>query len=74
MTEKDTPCYGTIEHFEELFADILADCATGDRQKDLETINNIMAAFERAIINWMKYHETSVANYRELHRLFNLEL
>ena len=72
MTDKDTPVYGTVEHFAELFSDILADCATGQNERDLETINNVMAGFEQAIINWMKYHETSVANYRELHRQFIL--
>ena len=72
MTEKDTPVYGTVEHYAELFADILADCATGRPEQDLKTIAIIMAAFEQAIINWMKYHETSVDNYRDLHRRFIL--
>ena len=72
MTKKDTPVYGTVEHYAELFSDILADCATGLPERDLESINNIMAGFERAIIKWMKYHETSIDNYRELHRQFIL--
>ena len=72
MTEKDTPVYGTVEHYAEMFLDILADCATGNQERDLETIANAMAGFERAIIEWMKYHETAIANYRELHRMFIL--
>tara|TARA_Y100000401_G_scaffold96288_1_gene83302 strand:- start:1790 stop:2041 length:252 start_codon:yes stop_codon:yes gene_type:complete len=70
MTQYDPPCYGTVEHYAEMFSDILADCGTGDKEKDLETIANIMAGFERAIINWMKYHETAIDSYRELHRSF----
>ena len=72
MTDKDTPVYGTVEHYAEMFGDILADCATGRPEQDLETIANAMAGFERAIIEWMKYHETAIANYRELHRRFIL--
>ena len=72
MNEKDTPVYGTVEHYAEMFSDILADCATGQDEQDLETIANVMAGFEQAIFIWMKYHETAIDNYRELHRRFIL--
>ncbi len=69
---KSEACYGTPEHYAELFADILADVATGIPEEDNKTIVNVMAGFEQAIIRWMKYHEDSIARYRELHRLFLL--
>ncbi len=69
---KSEACYGTPEHYAELFADILADVATGIPEEDNKTIVNIMAGFEQAIIRWMKYHEDSITRYRELHRLFLL--
>ena len=71
MIESTTDaCYGTEEYYCELFADILADCATGRSDEDRKTIRNVMAGFERAICKWMDYHEDSVAKYRELHRRF----
>ena len=72
MNQTDTPCYGTVEHYSEMFADIIADCSIGDKQKDLETIANVMAGFEDAIFKWIDYHETSIDSYRELHRRFIL--
>ena len=69
---KSEACYGTEEYYCELFSDILADCATGRKEEDLKTIRNAMAGFERAIINWMNYHEDSLKQYRELHRMFIL--
>ena len=40
MTEKE---YGTVDHYSEMSADILADCASGDQARDEKTIRNIMA-------------------------------
>ena len=71
MIESTTDaCYGTEEYYCELFSDILADCATGSKPADIKTIRNVMAGFERAICQWMDYHEDSVSRYRELHRRF----
>ena len=50
MTEKE---YGTVDHYCEMFSDILADCACGDIARDEKTIRNIMAGFERAITSWL---------------------
>jgi hypothetical protein len=69
---KSEACYGTPEYYAELFSDILADVATGIPEEDKQTIVNVMAGFEQAIIRWMKYHEDSITRYRELHRLFLL--
>jgi len=71
MTESEA-CYGTPEYYAELFSDILADVATGIPEQDDQTIVNVMAGYEQAIIRWMKYHEDSVTRYRELHGLFLL--
>ena len=67
MTEED---YGTVDHYCELFSDILADCACGDVVKDEKTIRNVMAGFERAITSWLDYHDEASSRYRELHRRF----
>ena len=62
--------YGTVEHYTEMFSDILADCSTGVAENDDITVRNVMAGFEQAIISWMKYHEASRDQYQELHRRF----
>ena len=67
MTEKE---YGTVNHYSEMFADILADCASGNQEQDEKTIRNIMAGFERAITSWLDYHDEASSRYRELHRRF----
>jgi hypothetical protein len=69
MTESEA-CYGTEEYYCEQFADILADCATGRKEEDLKTIRNILTGFERAIINWLNYHDDALARYRQLHGEF----
>ena len=71
MTESEA-CFGTEEYYCEQFSDILADCATGREREDLITVRNTMAGFERAIINWMNYHDDALKRYRELHRRFIL--
>ena len=62
--------YGTVDHYSEMFADILADCASGNEAQDETTIRNIMAGFERAICSWLDYHDEASSRYRELHRRF----
>ena len=44
------PKYGTAEHYESMFSDILADAGNGDTVDDnRETIENILNGFEAAI-------------------------
>ncbi len=64
--------YGSIEHYSELFQDIVVDAATGDADTDRQTAVNLLQAFEKAICDWMKYHEDAVKQYKELHGRFLL--
>ena len=62
--------YGSVQHYREIFADHLADVATGDKEADAETIANILEGFECAIIDWMQYHEEALARFHDLHGKF----
>lgn len=64
--------YGSTEYYAELFADIIADAATGDIDTDRQTAVHLLQGFEKAICDWMKYHEDSAKQYRELHGRFLL--
>ena len=64
--------YGTIDHYSNLFQDIVADAATGDAVADRQTAVNMLQGFENAIIEMMKYHEDAVRQYKELHGRFLL--
>ena len=61
------PKYGTAEHYESMFSDILADAGNGDTVDDnRETIENILNGFEAAIKSWLRYHSHAVDSYRLL--------
>ena len=62
----------TADVYRQLFADILADVATGEPQRDSVTAVAIMEGFELALIDWMKYHEQAIKSYRDLHGRFLL--
>ena len=64
--------YGSPKYYQELFADIVIDAATGDVNQDRQTAINMLQGFEQAIIEMMKYHEDSIQRYRELHGRFLL--
>lgn len=64
--------YGSVEYYAELFSDILADVGTGEPKNDRVAAINIMAGFEQAMIDWMKYHEQAAKSYRDLHGRFLL--
>jgi len=70
-TEMDIQ-YGTADTYRQLFADILADVATGEPKRDSDTAVAIMEGFELAIFDWMKYHEEAIKSYRDLHGRFLL--
>ena len=70
-TEMDTQ-NATADVYRQLFADILADVATGEPQRDSVTAVAIMEGFELALIDWMKYHEQAIKSYRDLHGRFLL--
>ena len=58
--------YGSVEYYEEMFSDILADIATGRQEEDDETSKKILTAFELSIQNWIDYHQQSVDTYKQL--------
>jgi len=58
--------YGTLKYYEEMFADILADIATGSQVEDAETAKNILLAFKNAIEGWIDYHQQSADTYKQL--------
>ena len=66
----DKPAFGTPEYYSELFSDIIADIGCDDQQTNREAADNIMKAFEMAIVSWMNYHTTALESYRELHARF----
>lgn len=63
---KDTKEYGTVECYEELFADILADIGTSDLAANEATAENMLIGFERAIESWAFYHLTAADSYKKL--------
>ena len=60
--------YNSVENYKRLFADIIAE--VGDDCTNDETIYNIYAGFEAAIIDWMAYHDDSIKRFRKLHAAF----
>ena len=60
--------YNSVENYQRLFADIL--CEVSDDNCSDETIANIFAGFEQAIIELMGYHDESLKRYRKLHGAF----
>ena len=62
--------YGSKEYYSELFSDILADVATGDIKRDEQTIVNVLAGFESAIISWLEYYDESQRRFRDIHGRF----
>ena len=58
--------YGSVEHYEEMFSDILADVATGRQEEDDETSKKILTAFQLSIQNWIDYHQQSADTYKQL--------
>lgn len=62
--------YGSIEYYENMFADILADVGTGNSaQNDIASIN-ILLGFERAVQGWLDYHQQSATSYIKLLEIF----
>ena len=60
--------YNSVENYTKLFSDIL--CEVGDDDCSDETIANIFAGFENAIIELMSYHDDALKRYRKLHGAF----
>ena len=60
--------YNSVENYKRLFADII--CEVGDSDCSDQTINNIYAGFEAAIIDLMGYHDDALKRLRKLHASF----
>ena len=60
--------YNSVENYKRLFMDIIAE--VGDESTGDETIYNIFAGFEAAIIDWMSYHDDATKRLRKLHACF----
>ena len=60
------PEYGSIEFYEGMFSDILADLGTSDTAESDITAINLLVAFELAITRWIDYHSKSLASYEKL--------
>lgn len=58
--------YGSIEYYENMFADILADVGIGNSAQDEITSINILIAFERAMQSWLDYHQQTANSYTKL--------
>ena len=59
--------YGTADCYRYMFADILADVASGESNRDHNTSIAIMEGFELALIDWMKYHEDAAKSLSLIH-------
>ena len=60
--------YDSVENYKQLFADII--CEVGDDTTSDQTIANMMAGFEAAIIDCMGYHDDALKRFRKLHAAF----
>lgn len=60
--------YHSVENYKRLFTDIIGE--VGDSDCTDETIANIYAGFEAAIIDCMSYHDDATKRLRKLHGAF----
>ena len=60
--------YNSVENYKRLFSDII--CEVGDSDCTDQTIANIYAGFEAAIIDNMSYHDEATKRLRRLHAAF----
>ena len=60
--------YNSVDNYKRLFADII--CEVSDDNCTDETIGNIYAGFEAAIIDCMSYHDDAIKRLRKLHAAF----
>ena len=60
--------YNSVANYKRLFADIITEVSDDDCTD--QTINNIHAGFEAAIIDLMGYHDDAIKRLRKLHAAF----
>jgi len=62
----DSDYYGSIDFYEKLFSDILADVGSDNIAENDVSATNILIAFERAIKGWIKYHKQAMTSYEKM--------
>ena len=69
MTDK--PEFGSVEYYEQYFADVLADAGNGDNgEAQTEDALKILEGFTRAVDGWLYYHRTCAATFEGLREKF----
>jgi hypothetical protein len=56
--------YGTVEYYEDMFSDLLADVDS----KDSTTTENIVQGFYRALDSWFEYHDEQARAYADIRK------
>ena len=56
--------YGTVEFYEDMFSDLLADVDS----EDATTTENIIQGFYRALDSWFKYHNKQARAYADIRK------
>ena len=62
------PQYNSAENYGRLFSDII--CEIGDDGISEETMINMLAGFELAIVDCMTYHEEALKRLRTFHGMY----
>ncbi len=56
--------YGTVEFYENMFSDLLAD-VDSDRP---DTTENLIQGFYRALDSWFEYHDKQAREYADIRK------
>lgn len=56
--------YGTVEFYEDMFSDLLAD-VDSDRP---DTTENLIQGFYRALDSWFEYHDKQAREYADIRK------
>jgi hypothetical protein len=56
--------YGSVESYEDMFSDLLADVDS----EDSATTENIIQGFYRALDSWFEYHDKQARTYADIRK------
>ena len=56
--------YGSVEYYEDMFSDLLADVDS----EDSTTTENIVQGFYRALDSWFEYHDKQAREYADIRK------
>jgi hypothetical protein len=56
--------YGTVEFYEDMFSDLLADVQSDDPT----TTENIIQGFYRSLDSWFEYHDAQARTYADIRK------